>query len=144
MRLKLAALAGLLMVSSPTTGFAQEYKMATVFSGNELRLYVMNLVNKDCTSGARPDVHVVLQPANGTVRAEPVLYTVDRPASDPNSRCNGRKVNGLAVFYTSNAGYVGIEKVVLETDFHTGNIRRYEALIDVRGGSSAPIKTAGE
>jgi hypothetical protein len=132
MRLKLAALAGLLLVTAPSSGFAQEYKMASVFSGNELRVYVMNLVNKDCTSGARPDVHVVMQPANGSVRLEPVLHTVDRPVSDPNSRCNGKKVDGLAVFYTANRDYAGVDKLVLETDFHTGNIRRFEALIDVR------------
>ena len=132
MRLKLAALAGLMMLASPNIGFAQEYKMASVFSGNELRLYVMNLVNKDCTSGARPDVHVVVPPTNGTVRLEPILFTVDRPATDPNSRCNGKKVDALAVFYTSNPAYVGVDKLVLETDFHTGNIRRFEALVDVR------------
>jgi hypothetical protein len=132
MRLKLAALAGLFLVTAPSAGFAQEYKIASVFNGNELRLYTMNLVTKDCTSGTRPDVRVAIQPANGTVRLEPVLYTVDRPASDPNSKCNGKKVDGLAVFYTANRGYAGIDKLVLETDFHTGNIRRFEALIDVR------------
>jgi hypothetical protein len=132
MRLKLAALAGLMMMAAPSAGFAQEYKMASVFSGNELRLYVLNYVNNDCTSGVRPDVHVVTQPANGTVRLEPVPVTVDRAASDPLSKCNGKKVDGMAVLYTSKFAYVGLDKLVLETDFRTGTIRRYEALIDVR------------
>jgi hypothetical protein len=132
MRVKLAALAGLMMLVAPSASFAQEYKMATVFSGNELRLYLLNYVNGDCTSGVRPDVHVVSQPANGTVRVEPVPVTVDRAASDPLAKCNGKKVDGVAVLYTSKFAYVGFDKLVLETDFHTGNIRRYEALIDVR------------
>lgn len=132
MRLKLTALAGLMMMAAPSAGFAQEYKMATVFSGNELRLYLLNYVNGDCTSGVRPDVHVVTQPANGTVRLEPVPVTVERAATDSLSKCNGKKVDGVAVLYTSKFAYVGLDKLVLETDYHTGNIRRYEAVIDVR------------
>jgi hypothetical protein len=132
MRLKLLALAGLAMIAAPSAGFAQEYKMATVFSGNELRLYVMNHLNNDCSSGLRPDVHVVVQPANGTVRLEPTTITVDRAATDPFAKCNGKKVDGMAVLYTSKFAYVGLDKLVLETDFHSGTVRRYEALIDVR------------
>lgn len=132
MRLKLAALAGLVMIAAPSAGFAQEYKMATVFSGNELRLYTMNYVNSDCTSGLRPDVHVVTQPANGTVRLDPVPVTVARAPSDSLSKCNGKKVDGVAVLYTSKFAYVGVDKLVIETDYHTGNIRRYEVVIDVR------------
>ena len=132
MRLKLAALAGLVMFAAPNTGLAQEYKMASVFSGNDLKLYVMNHVNNDCSSSARPNVHVVTAPANGTVRLEPVSMTLERPATDAYAKCNGKKVDALAVIYTSKGDYVGLDKLVVETDFHTGNIRRFEAMIDVR------------
>jgi hypothetical protein len=132
MRLKSALLASLIVLTAPNAGFAQEYKAATAFSGNELRLYVMNQVNADCTSGLRPDVHVVNPPANGSIRMEPVAQTVDRVATDPMAKCNGKKVDGLAVFYTSKFAYVGLDKLVLEADFHTGNIRRYEVLLEVR------------
>ena len=132
MRLKLAALAGLFLLATPTAGFAQEYKMVSVFSGNDVRLYLLNYVNNDCSAGLRPDVHVVTQPANGTVRVDPMPVTVDRATTDPLSRCNGKKVDGAAVIYTAKPAYSGLDKLVLEIDFHTGNIRRYEAVIDVR------------
>jgi len=107
--------------------------MANVFSGSEVRLYVLSNVNSDCTSGPRPEVRVVTQPANGTARLEEKSMPLNRASSDPNAKCNGKNVDAVVVFYTSNSGYTGLDKLVVETDFnHTGNVRRFEAVVDVR------------
>ena len=133
MRGTLIGLAGLVSALLPTSGFAQEYKVASAFSGSEVRLYVMSNVNNDCTSGPRPEVRLVTQPVNGTARLEEKPMPLNRVASDPNARCNGKNVDAVVLFYTSNPGYTGLEKLVIETDFyHTGNVRRFEAVVDVR------------
>jgi hypothetical protein len=133
MRKTLIGLAGLVSAFLPNSGFAQEYKVANVFSGSEVRLYVMSNVNNDCTSGPRPEVRVVTQPTNGTARLEEKAMPLNRAASDPNAKCNGKNVDAVILLYTSNPGYTGLDKLVIETDFyHTGNVRRYEAVVDVR------------
>ena len=124
--------AALLAVLVPATAQAQEVKALAMLGGNELVVLQPNMVNPDCSSGPLPDVRLALQPANGSVRMEPAPVVVSRPRNDPRGHCNGKQVDGMAVHYKSNEGFVGVERLVLRADFHNGNVREFVVLVDVR------------
>lgn len=132
MRLGSVLVAGLLGMVTMTAGFADDIKGASVFTGVETRILVPNSVNADCSSGPRPEVRIATQPANGTIRLEPVAFVVNRPAGDNRAHCNGRRVDGVAIFYRSKEGFVGLDKVVVLADFQLGSVTDYTVLIDVR------------
>jgi hypothetical protein len=128
------AIAAACLIGSVAVGIAHadETRSASVFTGNETRVLSPNFVNADCTSGPRPDVRVAGQPANGTIRIEPEPVFVSRPAGDQHAQCNGRKVDGVAVFYKSKDGFVGTDKVVVDVDFQRGTVSEFTILVDVR------------
>jgi hypothetical protein len=71
-------------------------------------------------------------PQNGTIRMEQTTIPIDRPKTDTRSSCNGKSVQALAVLYKPNAGYTGTDNVVVDVDFHMGNMRRINYRITVR------------
>jgi hypothetical protein len=77
-------------------------------------------------------VRLLAQPANGSVRMEPTTITLNRPRNDPRSTCNGKKVDAMAVHYKANEGFVGVERLVVRSDFRSGSVPEFVVLIDVR------------
>jgi hypothetical protein len=124
--------AALLALLVPAGAQAQEIKAVAMLGGNELVVLQPNLVNVDCSSGPIPDVRPGMPPANGSLRMEPTSVAVMRPRNDPRGHCNGKKVDGLAVHYKANEGFVGVERLLLRADFHNGNVREFVVLVDVR------------
>jgi hypothetical protein len=102
------------------------------FSGSEIRIAAMQVVNADCTSGPTPLLRIATAPQNGEQRQEEVTVPVDRKASDPRASCNGKPVTAVGVFYKSKDGFTGKDNVVIEVDFKNGNVRRFNYKITVR------------
>jgi len=123
---------GLALSCLPFQAMAQDYRTASVFGGNEARLMVPYFLNQDCTSGARPDIRISSAPANGAIRLEPIPYVVNRVSTDRLARCNGRRVEGVAIHYKAKEGYAGVDRVAIDVDYRHGNVRQYIVLIDVR------------
>lgn len=63
---------------------------------------------------------------------EQTTIPIDRPKTDTRSSCNGKPAQALAVLYKPNAGYTGTDNVVVDVDFHMGNMRRINYRITVR------------
>jgi len=103
----------------------------SVFSGNEVRLAVLNWVNADC-SPTRPDVRVSRQPAHGELTFREVRTVVELKAGTPRAHCNGKPTTGIGVFYTSREDFNGEEKLALDVDYQIGLVRRYSITVDVR------------
>jgi len=103
----------------------------SVFSGNEVRLAVLNWVNADC-SLVRPDVRVSKQPSHGELTFKEVRTVVELQKSSPRAHCNGKPVTGIGVFYTSREDFTGEEKMALDVDYQIGEVRRYSITVDVR------------
>jgi hypothetical protein len=127
----------LLSILVPGISNAQQTTTASVFSGNEARVLAPNWVNTDCTSGLRPDVRVTSAPSNGSIRLEDIQIAVSRNSGDSRAYCNGKQVDAVGVFYRSNEGFAGQDRVVIDADFKTGVVRRYTAVIDVRNSGQA-------
>jgi hypothetical protein len=77
-------------------------------------------------------VSVVMPPANGKVRFAEMQVPIQRAPGDPLSRCNGKPVDAVLVFYKSNAGFVGMDTVMIDVDFRHGVVRRFIYTLSVR------------
>jgi hypothetical protein len=110
----------------------EEVREKQAFSGNESRIAAMNVVKADCSPGPLPEVRVVTPPSSGDVRLEPIKHAVNRDKSNKRSRCNGKTVDAVAVFYKSKSDFTGADKLVLDVDFKAGTIKRYIYAIDIR------------
>jgi hypothetical protein len=131
------------------TGAAQEAKKASskaeiarpiaetvinrdAFSGNEIRVAAMQVVNADCTSGPTPLLRIATAPQNGEQREEEITVPIDRKSGDPRASCNGKPVTAIGVFYKSKEGFTGQDNVVIDVDFKNGNVHRFNYKITVR------------
>jgi hypothetical protein len=103
-----------------------------VFSGNEVRLAAMNWVNADCTSGPAPDLRIVTAPQNGELRQEEITMPIDRRKGDSRFECNGKPVTAVAVHYKPKAEFTGKDNVVIDVDYKTGAVKRFNYNIGVR------------
>ncbi len=130
--IRILVAAGLLAVAFAGSANAQALRAVSMLNGNETIVVQPNIVKADCTSDILPDVRVVGQPANGAVRMENGIVTVNRVANDARAHCNGKKVDGISVFYRANPGFVGVERIILKTDFRDGNVTELVVLVDVR------------
>jgi hypothetical protein len=102
------------------------------FGGNEMRLGAMNWVNADCTSGPVPALRIVTAPQNGELRQEEVTIPVDRRKGDSRFDCNGKPVTAIAVHYKPKEDFKGNDKVVIDVDYKTGTVKRFNYKITVR------------
>jgi len=102
------------------------------FSGNEVRLAAMNTVQSDCSPGPIPDVRVITPPTGGKHRLEEITIPIDRKPDNSRAHCNGKPVQAFGVFYKSNDGFTGRDKIVLDVDFKSGTVRRFVYDISVR------------
>lgn len=124
--------AGLLAVAFAGSANAQALRAVSMLNGNETVVVQPNIVKADCTSDTLPDVRVVAPPANGTIRMEPGPITINRVSSDSRAHCNGKKVDGINVYFKANPGFVGVERIVVKTDFRDGSVSELVVLVDVR------------
>lgn len=143
----LTASLALMLVIGPGAAVAQDSKKtkadigrpipetninSDAFTGNEIRIAAMQYVNADCTSGPLPLLRIVKAPQNGDIRQEEVTMPVDRKEGDRRASCNGKPVQAVGVFYKSKAEFTGKDNVVIDVDFKSGTVRRFNYKITVR------------
>ena len=106
--LRSVLLMGTLVLAAP--GQAQDQQVPTS-SGQEVRLLVVTNTGGECSGLPVPDVRIAEAPRSGIiiVRFGQSRFPQDAP------QCAGRDVVGLAVFYRSNVGFSGADKVRLES-----------------------------
>lgn len=85
----------------------------TVQSGVKTEIATHSRFDRDCKP-VRVDIKVLTGPNYGTVTHEPKDMVV--PAQNPKgekqpSKCVGRTIQGIAVFYQSKPGFTGEDKV---------------------------------
>jgi hypothetical protein len=130
--IRILVAAGLLAVAFAGSANAQALRAVSMLNGNETIVVSPNIVKADCTSDTLPDVRMIGQAANGVVRIENGTVTVNRVATDVRAHCNGKRVEGINVFYKANPGFVGVERIILKTDFRDGTVNELVILVDVR------------
>lgn len=136
------AAGGLLLASGLVPAWADEsvksapsitesYVRGAMSGGKQfIRSYLA--INPDCSSIGMSKVTVATEPEHGQVTVENGETYPDFGKDNIRARCNDRKVPAVLVFYQSEAGFNGADRMVLDTVMASGSFYRHEFTINVR------------
>jgi hypothetical protein len=103
------------------------YQSARALTGREVRLAFFARANtKDCKALALPDIQVVTPPKNGALTIRNVPITTNQYQG-----CPDLKLRAVALFYRSNAGYLGQDSVAFIVTFENGQSQAHSFAITV-------------
>ena len=106
--------------------------MRTVPSGKNQRIDFLASVNPDCSSMGTPTVRLVEGPDNGVVTTDKAKDFLPFPKGNIRSRCNGRRVSGLKIFFQSTTEFFGVDRVRLLVLSASGGEREATYVIQVK------------
>lgn len=89
-------------------------------------------VKPDCSFSAYNEVRIKEKPTHGTAS---IVRDKDYPnfaANNPRSVCNGIKLPGTFLKYTPNAGFAGVDYVVMEIIVSNGSVAEVRTSITVK------------
>ncbi len=104
----------------------------TAPSGKNQRIDFLASVDPDCSSPGLPTVRLVDGPNNGVITTDKARDFLPFPRGNIRSRCNGRRVAGLKVFYQSTTEFFGTDRVRLLVISASGAEREATYVIRVR------------
>lgn len=104
----------------------------TVPSGKNQRIDFLASVNPDCSPIGIPTVRLVEGPQNGVVTTDRAKDFLPFPKTNIRSRCNGRRVAGLKLFYQSTSEFFGVDRVRLLVISASGGEREATYVIQVK------------
>ena len=101
-------------------------------SGGQIEIAFLFDLNPDCSSNWSFDVKTKLAPVNGVINIRrgfgyPHVSSISRL-----SACSDKRMPVVQVYYKSTKGYVGPDKVILDTIFHDGSEFIYQVNITVK------------
>ena len=104
----------------------------TVPSGKNQRIDFLASVNPDCSSIGMPTVRLLEGPDNGVVTTDKAKDFLPFPKTNIRSKCNGRRVTGLKLFYQSATEFFGVDRVRLLVISASGGEREATYVIQVK------------
>jgi hypothetical protein len=129
MYLVLAAATVSLSNCTTTSGLKRDSHSVTARSG-ERRLVFENIhLNGDCNFVGYPPIDIVEQPKHG--RIDILHQLVVANSHGKKMKCDKVKANGVAVYYTSQPGFVGNDSFVLRTPVERGRLEEGVANVKV-------------
>lgn len=120
----------LLLVASGSAQAADQVR--TVPTGQNRRIDFFASVNPDCSSDGLPTVRLVEGPTNGVVTTDKARDFMPFAKANIRSKCNGRRVAGLKLFYQSTTEFLGVDRVRLIVISASGGEREATYLIQVK------------
>jgi len=104
----------------------------SVFSGNEMQITTFYTLKSDCLSAPLVDVRILKPPAHGEISLQEVRSVIELEKEHFRAHCHGKSIDAVAMFYTSQPDFTGMDKLQVEVDFRNGKIRRYTISVNVR------------
>ncbi len=123
--------AGLLAVAL-SAGAVEAQTPRYVVSGHTLRLGFFASINPDCSARGMTTVRITRPPQNGRVRTVRESGFAVFPAGSVYAQCSTRRVQGVALYYTSRRGFIGTESIGGEAFFPSGRYTSGSFLVHVR------------
>ena len=96
------------------------YIHRSAIAGKPIRLIFLFFVNPDCSSRELPTVRITQNPQHGRVQVSKTQDFPTYPESNSRSVCNSRRVDGIAVSYVAEPGYLGGDYVGMEAIYDSG------------------------
>ncbi len=122
----------LVLLLAATASAQAADQVRTVPTGKNQRIDFFASVNPDCTSIGLPTVRLVEGPSNGVVTTDKARDFMPFPKTNVRSKCNGRRVAGLKLFYQSTTEFLGVDRVRLPVISASGGEREATYLIQVK------------
>ena len=104
----------------------------TVPSGKNQRIDFLASVNPDCSAIGLPTIRLLEGPDNGVVTTDKAKDFLPFPRTNIRSKCNGRRVAGLKLFYQSTTEFFGLDRVRLLVISASGGEREATYVIQVK------------
>ena len=101
-------------------------------SGKKQRFNQYVFIHPDCSAPELPTVKIAKPPSHGQVSVEPEEVYPNFPKDNVRSACNSQKVKAMVAYYTSEAGFTGIDNFSLETIFPAGGFTHQDYTMNVR------------
>jgi hypothetical protein len=108
------------------------FDIKSAATGAHQLLDTVYMVNGDCTSGGYPSVRVRYGPFHGRITDEPSSAYFNFPPNDIRGACNDGRIEGLAIYYESQPGFIGKDNATVEIIYPSGQLRTYDYQINVR------------
>lgn len=107
-------------------------EIRSVPSGINRQIDFLASINPDCSSIGVATVRLIEGPSHGVVTTDKGRDFKPFAAPNPRHACNGRRLNGLKVFYQSEQGFFGVDRVRLLVVAASGTEREADYEIRVR------------
>ena len=120
----------LLLAATSSTHAADQAR--TVPTGRNQRIDFFASVNPDCSSVGLPTVRLVEGPNNGVVTTDKARDFMSFPKTNIRSKCNGRRVAVLKLFYQSTTEFLGTDRIRLIVISASGGEREATYVIQVK------------
>lgn len=113
-------------------GFASIHVSRAVLPGAQATVWSATLLNPDCSPEGMLNAKIIEAPQHGQASLADGQIYPNFAAPNPRVICDAHKVPGKQAFYTSDAGYTGHDRFVIEAATSDGRMRDIIVDIDVR------------
>jgi hypothetical protein len=116
----------------PPKGFDTEHITKAALPGEEIRIWGAQMLEPDCSAHGTMQTEIMEPPKHGQARISDDPFFGGFPTNNARYHCNTVKSPGKQVFYVSEAGFHGHDKVVFQNSTSEGRVRKWVVNIDVR------------
>jgi len=95
----------------------------TMEAGTSQPVWFLYALNSDCTSAGSPIVQIVRAASHGSVDIKNVDHFTEYPSTNERYECNRIKSPSLAVIYSPEPSFVGIDSFMVRSVFPSGDMR---------------------
>ena len=131
-RVAIAAMTAALSLSPipSTTAMAATFRVSTA-SGRPVVVSNEASWDRACSSTGDPVYSFTQPPAHGTISNQPkgkIIQTCDAGGCE----CKGHRITGLAVIYTPERGFHGVDQFSYSSTFPNGVVLSHQGIVNVR------------
>jgi TonB family protein len=115
----------------------------TIMAGTSQPVWYLYALHPDCTTAGSPIVQIVRAPSHGTVVVKNVDHFTEYPSTNDRYECNKTKSPSLAVIYSPEPSFVGIDTFIVKSVFASGAMQANHFKITVADPTAMPIEQGG-
>ena len=118
-----------IIVSPASTGPRNVSK--TVLANTKTTIGKMYALNPDCSPQETPTIHMIQPPAHGTFTTTAIEDYPNYAATSPRAVCNKQKAVGVALVYTPEKDFKGIDAFTYDEFGSAGKVATYTITVTV-------------
>lgn len=136
MRVVIAYLLAMAFTGLSTHARAQELpamnESRVALTGQKTRVLTQFHLNPDCSATGPLTLRIIKLPSQGKIEQETGKWPPGFKQDAPRASCNDKMVDGVAVHYTSNENYTGLDEFEVELFTVTGQSKKIRIRVTVK------------